>query len=616
MFPSFHEFKSEPIAPLQYDPYFPSAGACTGGSGSSGPSPVTSINSEVGTDLYNTYQNNGGGYSQYPTPQSWSGSSTGSQPSPSPHNYYTDTGPGPPLNGGPVDPAQSYYNNQQNYSGQQAAAAQASSNPNQGQQMSYYSQQQPCNQYTADQYNYTNYNGAPPWHPPPGSSPPPLYQQYGQIKNEYIEMKTPQQVQQSHPGAIPPNSYYGGGNGHVSPHHISPHLMHPGMPGPQGPPPPPMMQHDSWGGPKMQQLGGQSPSHLQQPQTVSNGCKRPNSKEFHGQTKITDEFKATKKPRGSGSTAKRATNRFNGMSEEEVAKRGLPDYLKPGLDIVFIGINPSMFAAYTGKYYDGPGNHFWQALYLSGILSEPMSAVDDHKLLDLGIGFTNIVPRTTRGLSDLSRKEIADGAEVLREKLCKFKPKVAVFNGKAIYEVYSGQKKFMFGRQPTPLSDGATWLWVMPSSSARCAQLPRAVDKVPFFEALRKFRDYLTGRLHKIEDCEVVFANVSLRNWTANHAAIKSDGEVDEVNPNLQPFTDGVPANVPESVTSVIEDVVRRYGDGTPEVATTAMASMARTAASATPLQCHGAPPATQAPASTNAAPEEVVKTEAPSELT
>ena len=104
--------------------------------------------------------------------------------------------------------------------------------------------------------------------------------------------------------------------------------------------------------------------------------------------------------------------RFNGMSEEEVAKRGLPDYLKPGLDIVFIGINPSMFAAYTGKYYDGPGNHFWQALYLSGILSEPMSAVDDHKLLDLGIGFTNIVPRTTRGLSDLSRKEIADGAEV------------------------------------------------------------------------------------------------------------------------------------------------------------------------------------------------------------
>ena len=41
---------------------------------------------------------------------------------------------------------------------------------------------------------------------------------------------------------------------------------------------------------------------------------------------------------------KRQTNRFNGMSEEEIAKKGLPDYLREGLDIVFIGINPSMYA--------------------------------------------------------------------------------------------------------------------------------------------------------------------------------------------------------------------------------------------------------------------------------
>ena len=158
---------------------------------------------------------------------------------------------------------------------------------------------------------------------------------------------------------------------------------------------------------------------------------------------------------------------------------------------------------------------------------------------------------------------------MLREKLGQFKPKIAVFNGKAIYEVYSGQKKFMFGRQPEPLNDGATWLWVMPSSSARCAQLPRAVDKVPFFDALRKFRDYLSGRLPKIEDCEVVFANVSLRNWPAKNA-IKTEPQGTnsenlenqvEVNPNLQPYTDGVPANVPASVTEVIEDVIKQYSE-------------------------------------------------------
>merc|ERR1711997_1070562 len=150
--------------------------------------------------------------------------------------------------------------------------------------------------------------------------------------------------------------------------------------------------------------------------------------------------------------------------------------------------------------------------------------------LKLGIGFTNIVARTTKGVADLTKKEINEGSAILREKLCQFKPKVAVFNGKAIYEGYSGQKKFMFGRQPTPLSDGATWLWVMPSSSARCAQLPRAVDKVPFYSALGKFRDYLTGKLSKIDECEITFANVVLTNAPSKNSVKKEEANGKEFN--------------------------------------------------------------------------------------
>jgi TDG/mug DNA glycosylase family protein len=290
--------------------------------------------------------------------------------------------------------------------------------------------------------------------------------------------------------------------------------------------------------------------------------------------RITDHLKEKKKSRAA---TKRMMNRFNGMSEEEVAKRGLPDYLREGLDIVFIGINPSMFAAYTGKYYDGPGNHFWQALHLSGLLPELMCADDDHKLLDLGIGFTNIVARTTRGLSDLTRVEIAEGAKILREKLMKYKPKIAVFNGKAIYEVYSGQKKFMFGRQPEPIvshdSAEKTWLWVMPSSSARCAQLPRAVDKVPFFDALRKFRDFLSGKMPQLDTREIVFANVTLRNAPRKLKTEPSnfflpvddrDRFVDYT--KLEPWTDGRPAQVPPSVDAVIESVIKKGGKGSIQV--------------------------------------------------
>lgn len=53
----------------------------------------------------------------------------------------------------------------------------------------------------------------------------------------------------------------------------------------------------------------------------------------------------------------------------------------------------------------------------------------------------------------------------------------------------------------------------MPNSSARCAQLPRAVDKVPFYEALRKYRDYLAGAIPHLDEADVVFSEVKLRSF-------------------------------------------------------------------------------------------------------
>jgi hypothetical protein len=48
-------------------------------------------------------------------------------------------------------------------------------------------------------------------------------------------------------------------------------------------------------------------------------------------------------------------------------------------------------------------------MFLSGLLPRPMCSDDDQKLLDFGIGFTNIVERTTRGSASLSRQEIVEG---------------------------------------------------------------------------------------------------------------------------------------------------------------------------------------------------------------
>lgn len=77
-----------------------------------------------------------------------------------------------------------------------------------------------------------------------------------------------------------------------------------------------------------------------------------------------------------------------------------------------------------------------------------MNAEEDFKLLEYGIGFTNMVQRATKGSADLTRKEIKEGSRLLHEKLRSYRPKIAVFNGKLIFEVFSGKKDFNFGRQP------------------------------------------------------------------------------------------------------------------------------------------------------------------------
>jgi len=222
---------------------------------------------------------------------------------------------------------------------------------------------------------------------------------------------------------------------------------------------------------------------------------------------ITDHLKVEKK--------RKAFDRFNGTSKEELMTRSLPDRLKENLDIVFIGINPGLFAAYKQHYYAGPGNHFWKCLFLSGLVPEPMTSDDDESINDYGIGFTNMVARTTPGSNDLTRTEIKEGSKILLEKMQRYKPRIIVFNGKGIYEVFNScfgdkNKNFPIGKQSHFFPGTESYIYVVPSSSARCAQLPRAIDKVPFYAALKKFRDYLKGDLEKLDENEVMFPDLEM----------------------------------------------------------------------------------------------------------
>ena len=146
----------------------------------------------------------------------------------------------------------------------------------------------------------------------------------------------------------------------------------------------------------------------------------------------------------------------------------LPDYLRPGLDIIFVGINPGMSSAEAGRYFFTPRNRFWPAFNAARLTPEPLGPETDAKALDHGIGFTDVVKRPTRQMSELRAADYREGAALLREKLLRFQPLVVCFNGLSGYKNYLRYTGGAFaaaklGLQPERL--GRSLVYAMPSTS-------------------------------------------------------------------------------------------------------------------------------------------------------
>ena len=167
-------------------------------------------------------------------------------------------------------------------------------------------------------------------------------------------------------------------------------------------------------------------------------------------------------------------------------KQDVPDHLRAGLKLVIVGINPGARSGATGHHYAWPGNHFWPLMYASGLVTEPLTFSEDHRVLEWGIGLTNLVDRTSRQASDLTRDELRAGAEGLRAKLLHYRPAVVCFNGKGIYEAFAGRKNVALGLQEETLNGSR--LYVVPSSSARTAAYQRDA-KLRYYRELKQLLD-------------------------------------------------------------------------------------------------------------------------------
>ncbi|ETX07645.1 mismatch-specific DNA-glycosylase [Candidatus Entotheonella palauensis] len=164
--------------------------------------------------------------------------------------------------------------------------------------------------------------------------------------------------------------------------------------------------------------------------------------------------------------------------------QSLPDYLQPNLNLVFVGFNPGTRSARIGHYYAGPGNLFWPLLYETGLIPAPLTYRDDARLVEHGIGLTDLVKRSTPSSADLSTTEARAGAVVLERKLLQYSPVVVCFNGKGVYGWYRGLRQVALGVQDDTI--GRSRVFVVPSTSARNGRISRA-EKAERFRTLARF---------------------------------------------------------------------------------------------------------------------------------
>ncbi|HEV8535895.1 MAG TPA: G/U mismatch-specific DNA glycosylase [Candidatus Limnocylindria bacterium] len=157
---------------------------------------------------------------------------------------------------------------------------------------------------------------------------------------------------------------------------------------------------------------------------------------------------------------------------EAARGKSIPDVIAPGLDVLFVGINPSLWSGAVGQHFARPGNRFWRALHEAGLTDRLLSPADREELLRRKIGITNLVNRATASADELEADELRRGARRVKARVRRYRPKVVAFVGMGAYRVAFGRPRARGGRQAERVGDVTTW--VLPNPSGRTAgyQMP------------------------------------------------------------------------------------------------------------------------------------------------
>jgi TDG/mug DNA glycosylase family protein len=176
----------------------------------------------------------------------------------------------------------------------------------------------------------------------------------------------------------------------------------------------------------------------------------------------------------------------------------LKDRIKPGVRVLFVGINPGVRSALTGHHFAGFSNRFWKLLAESRLVPEPITFEEDHRLPEFGFGITNLIPRPSPGINDLVPGEYVEGWKKLDEKIARHRPEFVALVGVTLYraiepliagEVDRKTRAAMRSRAislgPQPARIHGARIFVLPNPSGRNANFSYD-EMLSAFKGLRR----------------------------------------------------------------------------------------------------------------------------------
>ena len=201
------------------------------------------------------------------------------------------------------------------------------------------------------------------------------------------------------------------------------------------------------------------------------------------------------------------------MEDQGQAPRLRP-ILRPGLDLIVVGYNPSLPAWRTGHYYANPGNRFYRLLFDSGLTPGLLRPDEDWTLPAYGIGVTDLVPLPSARADQLPVARFREAVAERLGELAELAPRAVCCNGLGVYRLLAGRDPMRPGLQPDHPALPGIAVFAVPSSSGLVNG--RTAERLTAWKAVARWLGRDSGSASARSggaDCPVEATSTLIQNW-------------------------------------------------------------------------------------------------------